>query len=102
MGDRETSPFIIPLCLRYLRACSRREPEEGEDAGSGRDVFNEKPPADELMALTDVVRTAASSLPDSAVRKKERKKERKKGACHQLHLPPYLWIIPFRIWFHSI
>lgn len=50
------------------RLCSRREPEEAEDATKGRDVFNEKPPPEELLALADVSKTSTTSLPESVVR----------------------------------
>lgn len=46
---------------------SQREPEEPEDASKGRDVFNEKPPPDELMAVSDIGKTATTSLPDNVV-----------------------------------
>lgn len=46
---------------------SRREPEEPEDATKGRDVFNEKPPADELLAVSDIGKSV-TSLPDNVVR----------------------------------
>lgn len=49
-------------------ANSRREPEEPEDATKGRDVFNEKPPAEELMAVSDIGKAVTTSLPDSVVR----------------------------------
>ncbi|GJN04253.1 hypothetical protein PR202_ga21784 [Eleusine coracana subsp. coracana] len=46
---------------------SRREPEEPEDATKGRDVFNEKPPPEELLAVSDLGKTATTSLPDNVV-----------------------------------
>lgn len=46
---------------------SRREPEEPEDPTKGRDVFNEKPPADELLAVSDIGKSVTSSLPDNVV-----------------------------------
>lgn len=46
---------------------SRREPEEPEDATKGRDVFNEKPPADELLAVSDIGKALTTSLPDNVV-----------------------------------
>lgn len=46
---------------------SQREPEEPEDATKGRDVFNEKPPADELLAVSDIGKSATTSLPDNVV-----------------------------------
>eukprot|EP00271_Cylindrocystis_brebissonii_P022293 TRINITY_DN852_c0_g1_i2.p1 TRINITY_DN852_c0_g1~~TRINITY_DN852_c0_g1_i2.p1 ORF type:complete len:547 (-),score=128.77 TRINITY_DN852_c0_g1_i2:474-2114(-) len=64
-----SDPMLIACAFKKHRVYmfSRREPEEGEEASSGRDVFNEKPPPDELMALEDVVRSAASALPDNVI-----------------------------------
>lgn len=50
-----------------LSCISRREPEEPEDATKGRDVFNEKPPADELLAVSDIGKSVTTSLPDNVV-----------------------------------
>lgn len=52
------------LVILYI---SRREPEEPEDATKGRDVFNEKPPADELLAVSDIGKALTTSLPDNVV-----------------------------------
>ncbi|WOL18547.1 peptidyl-prolyl cis-trans isomerase CYP71 isoform X1 [Canna indica] len=46
---------------------SRREPEEPEDATKGRDVFNEKPPPEELLAVSDLGKAVTTSLPDNVV-----------------------------------
>jgi len=46
---------------------SRREPEEAEDTTKGRDVFNEKPPPEELLAVSDLGKAVTTSLPDSVV-----------------------------------
>lgn len=46
---------------------SRREPEEAEDATKGRDVFNEKPPPEELLAISDVGKSTTTSLPENVV-----------------------------------
>mmetsp|Transcript_12389 Transcript_12389/g.34796 ORF Transcript_12389/g.34796 Transcript_12389/m.34796 type:complete len:620 (-) Transcript_12389:303-2162(-) len=45
---------------------SKRLPDDAEDAAGGRDVFNEKPPEDELVDA-DVTPSAAMSLPRAAV-----------------------------------
>ncbi|XP_022886905.1 protein FAR1-RELATED SEQUENCE 2-like [Olea europaea var. sylvestris] len=45
----------------------RREPEEPEDATKGRDVLNEKPPADELLSVSDIAKTVTTSLPDNII-----------------------------------
>ncbi|KAH7858774.1 hypothetical protein Vadar_027849 [Vaccinium darrowii] len=44
-------PFGHPLVIVQL---SRRELEEPEDATKGRDLFNEKPPPDELLSASDI------------------------------------------------
>lgn len=46
---------------------SRREPEEPEDATKGRDIFNEKPPPEELLAVSELGKAITTSLPDSVV-----------------------------------
>nr|KAJ0189123.1 hypothetical protein LSAT_V11C800406050 [Lactuca sativa] len=46
---------------------SRREPEEPDDATKGRDVFNEKPPPDELMAASDIGKSVTTSLPENVL-----------------------------------
>jgi len=48
-------------------ANSWREPEEPEDATKGREVFNEKPPPNELLAVSDLGKAVATSLPDNVV-----------------------------------
>ncbi|CAH2065469.1 unnamed protein product, partial [Thlaspi arvense] len=64
-----TDPTI--LCCAFKRhriyMFSRREPEEPEDASQGRDVFNEKPAADELMAVSDIGNSATTSLPETVI-----------------------------------
>eukprot|EP00850_Spirogloea_muscicola_P012534 SM000081S22668 [mRNA] locus=s81:384504:389821:- [translate_table: standard] len=72
VGDKKdplTDPTLLCCAFRKHRLYlfSQREPEEGEDATQGRDVFNEKPPPEELLALADVARASASSLPDEVV-----------------------------------
>ncbi|CAN1252361.1 Peptidyl-prolyl cis-trans isomerase CYP71 [Linum perenne] len=37
------------------------------DATKGRDVFNEKPPADELLAVSDIGKAATSALPENVI-----------------------------------
>lgn len=46
---------------------SKREPEEPDDPTKGRDVFNEKPPPDELLAVSDIGKAVTTSLPDNVV-----------------------------------
>ncbi|XP_051202469.1 peptidyl-prolyl cis-trans isomerase CYP71 [Lolium perenne] len=59
------------LCCAFKKhriyTFSRREPEEPEDATKGRDVFNEKPPPEELLSVSELGKTATTSLPDSLV-----------------------------------
>lgn len=51
----------------YVILYSRREPEEPDDPTKGRDVFNEKPPPDELLAVSDIGKSITTSLPDNVV-----------------------------------
>ncbi|KAK8947181.1 hypothetical protein KSP39_PZI007233 [Platanthera zijinensis] len=66
-------PLMDPtlLCCAFKKhriyLFSRREPEEPEDSTKGRDVFNEKPPPDELLAVSDIGKSINSSIPDSLV-----------------------------------
>nr|GEW91268.1 hypothetical protein [Tanacetum cinerariifolium] len=46
---------------------NRKEPEEAEDATKGRDVFNENPPHDELMAVSDIAQPVTTSLPENVI-----------------------------------
>jgi hypothetical protein len=48
-------------------SASRREPEDAEDASKGRDVFNEKPPPEELLAISDIGKLTTTSLPENVV-----------------------------------
>lgn len=72
-ANESKEPLIDPtlLCCAFkkhrLYLFSQREPEEPEDASKGRDVFNEKPPADELLAVSDLGKTATTSLPDNII-----------------------------------
>lgn len=71
MENRE--PFADPtvLCCAFKKhriyLFSRREPVEPEDATKGRDVFNEKPPPEELMAVSDIGKAVTTSLPDNVI-----------------------------------
>lgn len=68
--------FLVRSILMLIMVlCSQREPEEPEDATKGRDVFNEKPPADELLAASDIGKSSTTSLPDNVV-----------GYCSVFHL----------------
>ncbi|GAB4824731.1 cytochrome P450 monooxygenase 71 [Ancistrocladus abbreviatus] len=64
-----TDPTLLCCASKKHRLYlfSRREPEEAEDATKGRDVFNEKPPADELLAVSDLGKAATTSLPDNVI-----------------------------------
>lgn len=59
------------MCASFDYLCfagnSRREPEEPEDATKGRDVFNEKPPPEELLAVSDLGKAVTTALPDNVV-----------------------------------
>lgn len=63
----ESNIFVFDVFHISFCDPSQREPEEAEDATKGRDVFNEKPPADELMAVSDIGKSVTTSLPDSVV-----------------------------------
>ncbi|XP_072981015.1 peptidyl-prolyl cis-trans isomerase CYP71 isoform X2 [Typha angustifolia] len=71
--NESKEPLIDPtlLCCAFKKhriyLFSRREPEEPEDATKGRDVFNEKPPPEELLAVSDLGKATTTSLPDSLV-----------------------------------
>ncbi|MQM15427.1 hypothetical protein Taro_048372 [Colocasia esculenta] len=64
-----TDPTL--LCCAFKKHCiylfSQREPEEAEDATQGRDVFNEKPPSEELLAVSELGKAVTSSLPDNVI-----------------------------------
>ncbi|KAK6926636.1 Cyclophilin-type peptidyl-prolyl cis-trans isomerase domain [Dillenia turbinata] len=64
-----TDPTLLCCAFKKHRIYlfSRREPEEPEDATKGRDVFNEKPPPDELLAVSDIGKAVTTSLPDSVI-----------------------------------
>ncbi|CAI8592901.1 unnamed protein product [Vicia faba] len=64
-----TDPTLLCCAFKKHRIYlfSRREPEEPEDATKGRDVFNEKPPADELLAVSDIGKALTTSLPDNVI-----------------------------------
>lgn len=64
-----TDPTLLCCAFKKHRIYlfSRREPEEPEDATKGRDVFNEKPPPDELLAASDIGKAVTTSLPDNVI-----------------------------------
>ncbi|CAM6084521.1 unnamed protein product [Calypogeia fissa] len=64
-----TDPTLLCCAFKKHRfyLFSRREPEEAEDTTKGRDVFNERPPAEELLAIADVSKTSSTSLPENVV-----------------------------------
>ncbi|EPS60312.1 hypothetical protein M569_14491, partial [Genlisea aurea] len=72
-ANESREPLIDPtlLCCAFKKhriyLFSRREPEEPEDATKGRDVFNEKPPADELLSVSDIGKAVTTSLPDNVI-----------------------------------
>ncbi|XP_074301916.1 peptidyl-prolyl cis-trans isomerase CYP71-like [Silene latifolia] len=69
--SKEPSIDSTLLCCAFKKhriyLFSRREPEEPEDVTKGRDVFNEKPPADELLAVSELGKSATTSLPDNVI-----------------------------------
>lgn len=72
-ANESKEPLIDPtlLCCAFKKhriyLFSRREPEEPDDPTKGRDVFNEKPPPDELLAVSDIGKSITTSLPDNVV-----------------------------------
>ncbi|XP_050367591.1 peptidyl-prolyl cis-trans isomerase CYP71 [Argentina anserina] len=64
-----SDPTLICCAFKKHRIYlfSQREPEEPEDATKGRDVFNEKPPADELLAASEIGKSVTTSLPDNVI-----------------------------------
>ncbi|KAM1040587.1 hypothetical protein ACFX15_029339 [Malus domestica] len=64
-----TDPTLICCAFKKHRIYlfSQREPEEPEDATKGRDIFNEKPPADELLAASEIGKSSTTSLPDNVI-----------------------------------
>ncbi|CAH9072697.1 unnamed protein product [Cuscuta europaea] len=72
-ANESKEPLMDPtlLCCAFKKhriyLFSRREPEEPEDPSKGRDVFNEKPPPDELLAVSDIGKAVTTSLPDSVI-----------------------------------
>ncbi|KAL3518503.1 hypothetical protein ACH5RR_021092 [Cinchona calisaya] len=64
-----TDPTLLCCAFKKHRIYlfSRREPEEPEDPTKGRDVFNEKPPADELLAVSELGKAVTTSLPDNVI-----------------------------------
>jgi len=69
-GSKAVEKDPTLLCCAFkkprLYLFSRREPEDVADATVGRDVFNEKPSADELVAVEDVAPVASSNLATGA------------------------------------
>ncbi|MQM16698.1 hypothetical protein Taro_049657 [Colocasia esculenta] len=52
---------------RRMAVEKKRELEEAEDATQGRDVFNEKPPPEELLAVSELGKVVTSSLLDNVI-----------------------------------
>lgn len=71
MDHRERLTDSTLVCCAFKKhrfyLFSRREPEEAEDATKGRDIFNEKPPPEELLAVSDVGKAITTSLPDNVI-----------------------------------
>jgi len=64
----QKDPTIVACAFNKVRMYifSSREPEEGDDAATGRDVFNEKPRAEEILAASSAP-SASAGLATSAV-----------------------------------
>jgi peptidylprolyl isomerase domain and WD repeat-containing protein 1 len=67
-GALQPDPTIAACAFRKHRVYlfSRREPSDGEGAATGRDVFNERPQADDLAAAHALASAGATSLSGSA------------------------------------
>lgn len=66
----EKDPTLMCSAFQKTRLYlfTRREPEDVEDAGAGgRDVFNEKPLAEEMVSAASLAATASTSLARTAV-----------------------------------
>ncbi|KAK3408173.1 hypothetical protein EUGRSUZ_J00463 [Eucalyptus grandis] len=72
-ANENKEPLMDPTLLccaskkHRIYLFSWREPEEPEDARKGRDVSNEKPPADELLAVSDTGKSVTTSLPNNVI-----------------------------------
>jgi peptidylprolyl isomerase domain and WD repeat-containing protein 1 len=65
----EKDPTLVCSAFQKTRLYlfTRREPEDAEDAVGGRDVFNEKPLAEEMVSAASLAATASTSLARTAV-----------------------------------
>jgi peptidylprolyl isomerase domain and WD repeat-containing protein 1 len=65
----EKDPTLVCSAFQKSRLYlfTRREPEDGDDAGGGRDVFNEKPAARDVVAPTLAASEASSALARTCV-----------------------------------
>jgi peptidylprolyl isomerase domain and WD repeat-containing protein 1 len=71
--NEQREPLSDPtlLCCAFKKhriyLFSRREPEDAEDATKGRDVFNEKPPPEELLTISEIGKATTTSLPENVI-----------------------------------
>jgi len=65
----EKDPTLVCSAFQKTRLYlfTRREPKDAEDAVGGRDVFNEKPLAEEMVSAASLAATASTSLARTAV-----------------------------------
>jgi len=65
----EKDPTLVCSAFQKSRLYlfTRREPEDGDDAGGGRDVFNEKPAAHDVVAPTLAASEVSSALARTCV-----------------------------------
>lgn len=70
-GAKQSERDALLLTCAYnkqrLYLFTPREPEDTEDAAASRDVFNEKPTADEIVPVEDDGGAAAATLPRGAI-----------------------------------
>jgi peptidylprolyl isomerase domain and WD repeat-containing protein 1 len=66
-GERDPLLLTCAYGKQRLYLFTPREPEDADDVGASRDVFNEKPTADELVPIEDDGGAAAATLPRGAI-----------------------------------
>jgi len=59
--------MTLPYGKTRLYLFTRREPVDTEEATGGRDIFNEKPLAEEMVNASDLAATSSTSLARTAI-----------------------------------
>lgn len=67
--ELEQDPTLACCALKKHRVFffSKREPVETDDAAAGRDVFNERPQAEDLLNMQAIAASEATALPKLAI-----------------------------------